>query len=220
MKRLLFIGILLFTTSLVFADADDACRYKVKLELENEIHEGYLYIWTYAERFNPNKVQFSDYIKKVIVQDSITLYTEIKTISIGSASYPMEIDLTSQPFIKKIDKNSLGNIQLLEELEYYPGDRVHKITNEEYLSLKTNDVNVLSVYNEQYIENCTLLLISESNNTSLAQERDDIEIGLGAALKIKVDGPDESIETNKFISESRLELIKKKIILLIHCDAL
>ena len=131
-----------------------------------------IYYYTYGEKFDPDKSSFYDYFKENFNKEKV-LYKEIKTIEIDK-DIVIDLALTSnkQSFVE----SDIRNISLLEELEFPVGDRIYLLENpSEYFIYKNKPLCKVIVYTEN-MENCRILLLSESTTTDMLKLKNKIEL--------------------------------------------
>lgn len=215
MERLIIICFLFFTSQ-VFSSPGTLSRYEVKIELSNNfIYKGFIYpsVFMGTRKYDSAKEKFLDYFKQTTASDSISIYSEIKHIN------KYNVDLACIKFKNTIKISDIKSIDLIEDYEYY-SDLIHEIDTSLYLQLNTFNLISEEIYNNEYAEHCVLILIAKAGTTDLEKRKNDIEQKLKEVLSIKVNGPDLSYETNKYLIGLTKKLKKENIIVLTKCGVL
>ena len=207
MKKIVLI-LFLFVSCYSFADAGYAYRFHLNLVSEKgDTLNGYYYLYTENE-FRRNN-DFKEYLGK----DIITLYSSISTISIGN----LALDFTKTEFKKTINLSDYWKVSINDYLDFGVTDRIFELTDAEYDLIKINQPNSVGIYNENYAENCSTILMTWNKDTELLNHRNDI------SEKIKSfedDFTKHNDELSNYFKEKKESLLNKGILLIFHCDAL
>ena len=211
MSKILIMFTFLCCYATSFADVGNAWRFNVKIHLKNaDSLTGYMYFYTYESSFDASKEEFTDYIKNHY-PFPLALYSEIKTVQLGE---DFEADFFILNNKQEIKKEDIDKIELLEELKFPVGSRLHELSIEEYELLDEKPIETAHIYND-WMENCTLIFMSWSNSEKLSEIKIGIENELNDLLA--------KGEENKIYSYSKKianDLSKREILMFNHCDAL
>ena len=207
--------LLTISVNLCKADAGRAFRYKVILELKASAPiTGYVYHYTYGEKFDPNKSSFSDYFKENF-NDEKVIYKEIKTVEVNE-NFAIDLALThkNQLFVE----SDIQNISLLEELEIPVGDRIFVLENPlEYFLFENKPIHKEIVRN-QSMENCRIILFSWSRDRNMLKLKDKIGMEIENLHRDKSVNFNENLNT--YFKGLKDELFKKQIFMIQYCEAL
>jgi len=220
MRAFLLISLALFCSNALFSSPDPSIRYKLKVELENKkTYEGYVYKISImgSPKYKANEKSFIDYFKEVHFPDTISLYKEIKTFKLTNQ---IELDFTSSKQKIQFQKKDIKKLVLVETYEYQIGSRLQEIEVALFNNLDFNKLNYTTSYNEQFSENCSLLLISEMDLIQLNDCKAKLDYGLKEVLKIPPTSSNLSFEVNQYLNSEKESLKQKNVLLLWYCEAL
>ncbi|WP_225035014.1 hypothetical protein [Winogradskyella sp. SM1960] len=206
------LSIFLLISLVSFADAGNAYRFNLTLVSNSgDTIYGYLYHYTYnnIEQTYLSDTKFKEFIEK----DTVTLYSSISTVLIDGLS----LDFTKTEFKKTINLTNYSRIRINDYLDFGATERIFELSNEEYNLLKIKQPNSVSIYNERYAENCSLILLSWNSDSNLEKYKTEISKKIG---DLSIDLIKNQDELNNFLKKKREELTNDSILLISHCDAL
>jgi hypothetical protein len=210
MSKILIIFFFLFYYANSFADVGNAWRYNVKIHLKKDSLTGYIYFYTYESSFDASKEQFTDYIKNHY-PFPLNLYSEIKTVQLGE---DFEADFFISNNKQEIKKEDIDEIELLEEVKFPVGSRLHELTIETYDLLDEKPIETAHIY-DNWMENCTLIFMNWSTSEKLSEVKIKIENELDSFL-----AKGEENKIYSYLKKITADLSKREILLFNHCDAL
>ena len=219
-KFLLFLVIFFCFTVKTFASPENLWRFKVQIETkDNKTLNGYIYpsIIFGSKNYNPDQEEFIQYAKRAFASNTITIYSEIKVVKVKEV---LDIDFSSDQLASKISINKIRSISILETLEYFTAYRLHIIENTQFERLQTTPLEIQEIYNPNFVEHCSIMLLSNTNIGSLKVHKDQIALDLAAILEATPEGPDQSARINNYLTKKKKELNKEYILLFIYCEIL
>lgn len=213
-KVLVTLILLYFFSFNLSADVGRAFKYKITIEAKEKNMTGFVYHYTYGEKYNPNKESFCDYFLREF-NNSKFLYREIRSLKLNKG---IEIDFYMPKNKLKFNFKDLNDIKLLEEKEFLVGDKVLELNNESVYNLINNTtIKMSSIYN-QVMENCSIFIV---NFNEKGKSKQVIKSLSSLVNKFYIENP---VITNQEFTEEyesiRSQLLKEKVLVFNYCEAL
>jgi len=201
----------LFTSC--YADAGNAFRFKVNIELDNKNNvQGYFYFYSYEDKFDSKTETFLDYIIENENDTALILYQEIKTLKINE-NFNLDFAIVGSHI--KIPKSHIKSIKLVENISFFVGDRIFEIGQTEYNFINNSNMLHQNIYNEFRAENCELILFSWGANADLIKVKDSISNQL-----IEFENKNQRKELNSYVQQIKTDLLDQNIMVIDCCSVL
>ena len=203
-----------------FASPENLWRFKVQIETkDNKTLNGYIYpsIIFGSKNYNPDQEEFIQYAKRAFANNTITIYSEIKVVKVKEV---LDIDFSSDQLASKLSIDKIKSISILETLEYLVAYRLHIIENTQFERLQTTPLEIQEIYNPNFVEHCSIMLLSNTNIGSLKAHKDQIALDLAAILEATPEEPDQNARINNYLTKKKKELNKERILLFTYCEIL
>jgi hypothetical protein len=99
------------------------------------------------------------------------IYTEIKSLLVDNQS---EIDFYPDGSMMRVDIDEIYTIELIDFIEYNPGERLLKLSIDEYSMLDRTPVAIYKCKKIKLLSHCRIILISWSENEDLEKRGEEI----------------------------------------------